>query len=247
MKTMFFLCSVPRAGNTLLSSLLNQNKKISVTANTLLCDVLYNLFTLKEHELFRNFPDHKSLDNIYNNVFNNYYQNWKSNTIIDRGPWGTPFNLFMLKKIIKKPKFIILYRPVLEVLASFAIIYKPENLEDYCDSLMDKRTGIVGKSLWSIQNIIENKENYALFNYSNLVENPKKIIKTIYDFIEVSYEGVRTKNLDQFSLNEVVYDDKVIGYCDLHKIKTKDISLNKYAIQDVLTKKIIDKYSNWGI
>jgi hypothetical protein len=246
MKSVFFLSSLPRAGNTLLSSLLNQNEKISVTANTLLCNVLYSLYILKENELFKNFPDHESLDNVYNNVFNNYYQNWKSNVIIDRGPWGTPDNLFMLKKIIEKPKFVILYRPVLECLASLIKIEKPINVEARCHELM-KNNGMIGKCLWSIKNIINNKENYVLFNYNNLIESPEKIIKSIYDFIEVPYEGVRTKNLDQFSLNGVFYNDEALGCYNKHKIKTNDISLNKYAIQDVLTKEIIDKYSNWDI
>ena len=247
MKNIFFLCSLPRAGNTLLSSLLNQNKKINVTANSLVCSILYNIFILKEDIIFKNFPDHASLDNVFKNVLNNYYQDWRSTTIIDRGVWGTPVNLFMLKKIIEKPKFIILYRPVLEVLASFVRIRKPDNVEDYCDDLMDKHNGTVGKALWSIENIIKQKENYVLFNYNNLVQNTEKIIKTIYNFIEVSYEEVRTKNLDQFSVNEVVYDDEAIGYPDLHKIKTDDISLNKYNIQDILTKEIINKYSGWDI
>jgi hypothetical protein len=79
--------------------------------------VLYQLHLLKENIIYKNFPDNKSLDNIIKNVFNNYYKDWKANFIIDRGPWGTPGNLSILKILINKPKFIILYRPVLECLA----------------------------------------------------------------------------------------------------------------------------------
>jgi hypothetical protein len=247
MKNIFFLCSLPRAGNTLFGSLLNQNKKINVTANTILCDLLYNIFILKQNLLFKNFPDHKSLDNVFKNVFNNYYQNWESDTIIDRGTWGTPDNLFLLKKIIEKPKFIILYRPVIEVLSSFVKIYKPKNIEDYCDNIMDKQNGMVGKSLWSIKNIIKTKENYILLNYNNLVEKPEEKIKEIYKYLNISYEGLKTKNLDQFSLNGVVYNDQEINCPDLHKIKTNEISLPRYDIRDILTKEIINKYLNWDI
>ena len=37
------------------------------------------------------------LKNVIKNVFNNYYKDWKHDYIIDRSPWGTPFNLSYLK------------------------------------------------------------------------------------------------------------------------------------------------------
>ena len=137
MKNIYFLIGLPRAGNTLLGSLLNQNKKISLTANTLLCDVIENIEVLKNSLIFKNFPDHNSLDNVIKNIFNNYYNDWNAEHIIDRGPWGTPSNLQNLKKIINKPKFIILYRPILEILASFVKIENPKNVEDACDDFMN--------------------------------------------------------------------------------------------------------------
>jgi len=59
MKDMKFICGMPRAGSTLLSSLLNQNKKISMTANSILPDLLFDCFKLTQSSIFRNFPDHK--------------------------------------------------------------------------------------------------------------------------------------------------------------------------------------------
>ena len=41
MKNIFFLSGLPRAGNTLLSSILNQNKNIACTANSILPNILY--------------------------------------------------------------------------------------------------------------------------------------------------------------------------------------------------------------
>jgi hypothetical protein len=119
MNNIYFLCGLPRAGNTLLGSIVNQSHHVKLTANTILTDVIYQLQLIKDYEIYKNFPDEKSFNNIIKNVFNNYYQNWKVDNIIDRGPWGTPGNLELLKLIIKKPKFVIIYRPVLECLASF--------------------------------------------------------------------------------------------------------------------------------
>ena len=178
-----FLCSMPRAGNTVLGSIINQNKKIKATPNSIMLDVLEELNRLKEKFIFKNFPDHKSLDNLIKLSFSTYYKDWKAELIIDRGPWGTPDNLKNLKKVIKKPKFIILYRPVKECLASFAKILmedkKVNNVDEHLINLLNKDTGFIGKSLWSINNLIKNKENYKIFYYKDLVNNPDLFLKNL--------------------------------------------------------------------
>lgn len=245
-KNIFFLSGLPRAGNTLLGSLINQNNKIKVTPNTILCDVLYQLFILKENLIFENFPDHQSFNNVLNNVFNNYYKDWKCNHVIDRGPWGTPVNLFILKQIIKKPKFIILYRPVVEVLASFVKIEKPQNIEKHCSELMDEENGVVGKYLFSIKNLIENKEDYIVIHYKNLCKNPIVEIKKIYKFLNVTYKKTNIKKLKQFSVNDIFYNDSVLKG-KLHEIRTDKVSYNEYDIKKILPNKVIKKYSNLDI
>jgi len=244
-KKFYFLCSMPRSGNTLLGSLINQNIKLNLTANTIITDIIYQLYLLKQNLIYKNFPDEKSLNNIIYNVFNNYYKNWKAKFIIDRGAWGTPTNLKLLKLIIKKPKFIILYRPVLECLASFVKIEKPFNIEKRCDELMSNN-GIIGKNLWSIKNIIQQKEKYIIFNYSNLITNTKKEINRIYKFLNINFFNHTLTNIKQFSINNIQYDDSVLNGC-FHTIRTKKIELNTYNINDYLPFTIIKKYSNLDI
>ena len=245
MNNIYFLCSLPRAGNTLLGSIVNQSQHVKVTANTILTDVIYQLQLVKEYEIYKNFPNEKSLDNIIKNVFNNYYENWKVDNIIDRGPWGTPGNLELLKLIIKKPKFIILYRPVLECLASFIKIEKPINLETRCHQLMSD-DGIIGKNLWSIKNIIKEKEDYLIINYKDFIKNPNKEIKTMFDYLEIPFTNFNLNNLKQFSANNVSYDDSIYKV-QLHSIRTDKIKLNKYNIEDYLPANIIKQYSNLDI
>jgi hypothetical protein len=243
MKKIFFLCSLPRAGNTLLGSLINQNKNVKVSANTILTDVLYQLCLLQHKEIYSNFPDEKSFMNIFNNVFNNYYKDWDCNYIIDRGPWGTPVNLTILKNLIKKPKFIILYRPALECLASFIKIEKPVNVKKRCDELMNET---IGKSLLSIKNIIKEKEDHIIINYSDLVNEPLNEINKIYKFLNIENFNHTFENIDDFSVNNVKYNDSVL-HAPLHKIRTNKIEFDKYKIQDYLTSDIIKQYSNLDI
>jgi sulfotransferase len=245
MKEIHFLSGLPRSGNTLLGSIINQNNKLNITANTILTDVILQLNLLKDYKIYKNFTDEKSLNNIIKNVFNNYYKDWKADFIIDRGLWGTPANLYLLKSIIKKPKFIILYRPVLECLASFIKIEKPINIETRCHELMEIN-GMIGKSLWSIKNIIKEKENYIIINYLDLLKNTKKQINKIYEFLNIENFNHKLKNIKQFSVNDIKYNDDVLNV-PLHKIRTNEIKLNKYSIKDYLPFNIIKQYSNLDI
>ena len=245
MKKYFFLNSLPRSSNTLLGTIINQNPQVSITANTILTDVIYQLHLLKNTEIYQNFPDEKSYNNIIKNVFNNYYKDYQSKFIITRGPWGTPFNLKSLKSIIKKPKFIILYRPVLECLASFIRIEKPLDIELKCHQLMDSN-GMIGKNLWSIKNTIESKEDYIIVNYSDLVNNPKNQINKIYKFLNIDTFKHKFKNFNQFTANEIQYNDDVLT-AELHKIKTDKIEMDEIKIEDYLPSNIIKEYSDLDI
>ena len=245
MKAYYFLSSLPRAGNTLLGSIINQSQSAKLTANTLLADVIYQLQLLKDNEIYKNFPDEQSLNNIIDNVFNNYYKDWNVDNIIDRGAWGTPYNLQALKTIIKKPKFIILYRPVLECLASFIKIEKPINVEERCHQLISDE-GMIGKNLWSIKNIIKEKENHMIIQYKDFIKNPNKEIKTIFDYLEIPFTNFDLSNLKQFSANNVNYNDSIYK-AQLHTIRTDKIELNKYNVEDYLPANIIKQYSNLDI
>jgi sulfotransferase len=245
MKEIHFLTGLPRSGNTLLGSIINQNPNLNLTANSILTDILYQLYLLKNNIVFNNFPDHDSLDNVIKNVFNNYYKNWKAKFIIDRSVWGTPANLKLLKSIVKKPKFIILYRPILECLASFIKIEKPSNVREKCHELMQEE-GMIGKSLWSIKNIIKEKENYIIIKYSNLIKTPIKETNKIYEFLNIDKFNHIFKKFNDFSANNIKYNDSVLN-APLHKIRTNQIKLNKYKIEDYLPADIIKQYSNLDI
>ena len=245
MKEIHFLTGLPRSGNTLLGSIINQNPNLNLTANSILTDIIYQLYLLKNSIVFNNFPDHDSLDNVIKNVFNNYYKNWKAKFIIDRSVWGTPANLKLLKSIVKKPKFIILYRPILECLASFIKIEKPSNVREKCHELMQEE-GMIGKSLWSIKNIIKEKENYIIIKYSNLIKTPIKETNKIYEFLNIDKFNHTFKKFNDFSANNIKYNDSVLK-APLHKIRTNQIKLNKYKIEDYLPADIIKQYSNLDI
>ena len=68
-KKYFFITGLPRTGNTLLSSLLNQNPDITATGDSVVPEIFYRVEEIKKINIYQNFPDEKSLDNINKNVF----------------------------------------------------------------------------------------------------------------------------------------------------------------------------------
>ena len=111
---------MPRSGNTLFASIMNQNPEIVCTANSITLEIMKDLFLLKKTDVFQNHPDHKSLDNILDSVFDNYYKDWPQQIIIDRGPVMTTGNFEVMQKHFKRPfKCIILLRDLMDVLASY--------------------------------------------------------------------------------------------------------------------------------
>ena len=122
-KKLFFLIAMPRSGNTLLASIMNQNKDLVVTANSITLEIMKELFLLKDTDVFQNFPDHQSLDNVLDMVYNLYYRDWPQQVIIDRGPvlaTANPGNFELMKKHLKGNfKCIVLLRNLMDVLASY--------------------------------------------------------------------------------------------------------------------------------
>ena len=99
-------------------------------------------------------------------------------------------------------------------------------------------TGVIGKNLLSIKNLIKEKEDYKIFYYDDLVNNTDRSLKNLSSFI-----GFKIKNynkLKQFSINNLYYQD---GIENLHKIRVNKIERRNYDINDYLPEDIIEKYS----
>jgi len=253
----FFLSGFPRAGNTLLASLLNQNPDIGACPNGLPMEVMKKLFLLHDHETFQTFPDHSSLNNLLDMVYSAYYKDWKYKYIFDRVPAGTPGNLMLLKKHLKQPiKIIFLIRPLLEVLASFikwankeptAYINKISSTVRQCHFLM-RKDGQIAKEIISLENLLkpENKHHALFIQYHDLIKNPLKTLNEIYQFFDIPKFKHRLV-VDQLKVNGIEIDDIVTGK-GLHMLRKK-IKLQKTNVRKLLPSEIIKAYEHlkWKI
>jgi sulfotransferase len=251
-KKIFFLAGFPRAGNTLLTSILNQNPDICCTPNNITLEIMKDLSLLKKTDIFQNYPDEQSLDNIMDEVYNLYYKNWSYKYIIDRGPAGTTGNLKLLKKHFKQEvKVIFLVRPILEVLASWItwasktpdsfIRKSAQNPTDMCHMLMNK-DGLITKELLCMQNLLkpENKHLVHFIDYKEIVEEPNPTLEGIYKFLDIPLFKHRFVNLDQVIVNGLGYDDTIMGK-GMHTIKTKKLIKSKTNV-NILPPEIIKQY-----
>ena len=86
---------------------------------------------------------------------------------------------------------------------------------------MNKEHGVFGKSIWSIINLIHNKENYLKINYYNLLENTDDQIKKIFNFFDLEYESLNTENIKSFSFAKIQYNDNILkgNFHELKKIR----------------------------
>ena len=252
-KKIFFLAGFPRAGNTLLTSILNQNPDICCTPNSITLEIMKDLFLLKKIDTFQNFPDEQSLNNVMDEVYNLYYKNWNYNYIIDRGPAGTISNLKLLKKHFKQEiKIIFLVRPILEVLASWIswmkktpdsfIRRRTKNPTEACHFLMSK-DGQIAKELLCMQNLLkpENKHMVHFVDYKEIVSKPGPTIKGIYKFLGIPSFKHRFVDLDQVIMNGMSYHDEGVLGKDMHTITTKKLIKSKTNVK-ILPPEIIKQY-----
>ena len=230
-KQLFFLIGMPRSGNTLFASIMNQNPKIACTANSITLEIMKDLFLLKETDVFQNYPDHKSLNNVLDSVFDIYYKDWPQDIIIDRGPVTTPGNLEVMQKHFKRPfKCIVLLRDLMDVLASLMKWYT-ENPSSYINkygyrtdeeklsAIMSKKA-VVAKDLEAIKNSYNYPEMCLYIKYDDLVTQPEKEIRRVYEFINMPYFNHTFKDLKQININGMGYDDTIVGK-NMHTIRTE--------------------------
>ena len=229
-RQLFFLVAQPRSGNTLFASIMNQNPEIVCTPNSITLEIMKDLFLLKDTDVFQNYPDHKSLNNILDAVFDIYYKDWPQRIIIDRGPVMTPGNFALMQKHFKRPfKCIVILRNLMDVLASYMKWYTEnpdafvnrfnlKNDEEKLNMIMNKN-GAVAKDLDAIKNAFNYPNICHFVKYDDLVTKPEEEIKKIYQFINVPYFEHRFDNLQQVKVNGIEYNDTIVGK-NMHNIRS---------------------------
>lgn len=261
-KKVYNIAGFPRAGNTLLGSLLNQHPKVMATAHSPIPDMMYQLEGARLAGTFQNFPDQKSFDSVLSNIILNYYKDWDADFIIERGDWITPFNFEQLQKYAPNEiKIVVLVRDILDIIKSFIDVCKEnpffhinmeynqinknslytDEIETKCDMIMQKES-YVDKVLYSLKWLINsgNMSNIKIVEYDDLVNNTQETMQDINNFYGLPEFKYKLKNFEQFKVNGMQYHDEYLQ-APLHQLKTDQIK--EVESDTVLPESVVRKYS----
>ena len=259
MKKYFYFTGLPRAGNTLLSAILNQNPSIYATGHSFLPDLFFPIKNAEQNSMrFKNYPCPVNLKNVYKNIIPNYYSHHDFKYIVERGDWLTPYNYNILESIAPNPiKVVILVRDILEIIKSYLKLCKDNpnyfynqiyksldsttlftnEIETKVDLMMTKGD-YIDTMLYSIYQLKKNNliKNFLLIDYNDLVNNPKETINKIYN-----YYGIEKYKHTFNNFKQPFYNDSILG-APMHSIRTKQIKKEPNNIQ--LPETVINKYKH---
>jgi hypothetical protein len=251
-KKFYFLFGPPRSGNTLLGSILNQNKEIAVTANSIVPHITEYLNFLKTDSTYKNFPDESSLNNVLYNVRNNYYMNWKQKYIIERCSLVNSISFNYCKQLYKDNfKSIILVRPLFDIIKSF--MYWCKNNKTFLhnskfkndDELINTLLSFDSKTFLEIRTIklIAHHTSNLIIEYDDLVNCTKECINKIYNHLNIPSFMHNLNTIEPFQVNGLSYHDEVFGE-NLHSVRNK---ICKNNIEIKLPQSIINSYKEFNI
>ena len=251
-KQLLFLVAQPRSGNTLFASIMNQNPEIAATPNSITLEIMKDLHLLKQTDVFLNYQDHKSLDNVLDSVFDTYYKDWPQRIIIDRGPVMTKGNFGLMQKHFKRPfKCIVLLRDLMDVLASYIKWFETEptafpnqykTLDEKLSHIMHKN-GAMAKELMSIQYLLKHPERAVFIKYDDLVMNPEKELRKVYTFLNLPYYQHQFTNLNQIIVNGMQYNDSIVGK-NMHTIRTEKVMKVENEYKNKIPQRFVKEYGH---
>lgn len=211
-KQFLFLAGLPRSGSTLLTSILNQNPDIFASSSSPVCNTLYWSHRLwSEQVALKANPNPTAVQAVLGSIIPSFYSTRTEQIIIDKAfSWGTPDNLSVLINALGyTPKFIVMDRPLEEILSSFhRLVAKSPQFDGSIDKMMDL-------PIMSHQNLLAQiPEQCFVVSYERLCNDTENLLEEFYDFIEQP----NFKHDLSYIVNTCTDDDKVWGLTDMHNI-----------------------------
>lgn len=263
-KKINFLCGLPRSGSTLLATLLNQHPQIYASPHS---DLLHGL-----SQMHQAFSTSESVQfglrvSAYQETIwtapQIFYGNTSQEIVIDKNFfWSTPENYKLAVKIGISPRFIVCYRPVIEVLASFVSksinnpnYYLNKELEKsnfYAKHYLNKNDALaeylmlehnlISHAILGLAHAKENEDTgmFKFVLYDDLVNNTQKIMQDIFELLKIEPVEINIENIKNiFKYN----DSNILGVEDFHTVRP---SIKKESIkpEDLFSDFILDKYKN---
>lgn len=218
-----FLSGMPRAGSTLLSSILSQNPDIHAEGNSALCQLMWDLHVSCEGPASEQLAANRRQDTQYDLVASLpslYYRDVAASSIVDKcRSWTLPANMDLIRRYITPdPKVIVLTRPVDEVLESFSKLRQANGLPGDVTDLTAPGSDPVMRSFAGVMCAKASDDKAFLFvEYADLCDEPQSTLDRIYEFC--GWEPF-AHDFDHVT-NPHPEDDTVYGLAGMHMIREK--------------------------
>jgi hypothetical protein len=263
MEKIFYLDGLYRSGNTVLSSIINQNPKIHSTELNPIPEFIFELDKISffsENSRRNYFSD--SIKEMMLGIHHSYYKTIKKPYLMSRSRhWLHPNNFNLIKKYLdSSPKIIYTVRPTLDILSSMTLLLRKDPyidkimfdigfpqlqylpIEDArCDFIMDS-SGLLASSFVGLNNgLLEENKNFVHFvHYDDLLNYPETTMKNIYNFLEIDFF-----NHDFNNIKKIEKDNDEINNNpkNLHDVR---LNLKKTSpdYKEVLSDYVINKYKD---
>jgi sulfotransferase len=265
MKKIYFMGGLPRSGSTLLTCLLNQNPTIFAShASEVLTIMNKYKYMIADFEVVKLGLMTENYFSVYRDIPQSFYKNETKPIIIDKNRgWGAPYSLEIANDFTDNIKIIYVYRPILEVLASYIQLlnknpktnhidleirnqdfltqyYRP--IDDVrCDYLM-RPNSVIDTALLALGVALkeEYKHLFHVVNYDDLVTNTQETLSGIYNFLGIDDYTHDLENLESYWNSE---DANVFGLPGLHEVRSQ-IKKESVPPERVLSNYVMEKYKN---
>ena len=264
-KTFYFMAGLPRAGSTLLSTLLNQNPRFYSGPSSPVLGTMYNIHDhFQVNELYTGYPKPDQVNEMVGSVIKHWYSDIEEEVIFDKNRAWTARVPFIEGYIGQQAKIIVPVRRIDEILTSMlTMIHRnpfeegqprinfvdeqlvksniPINDENRCQCLINQG-GIVWESLNATKLGMEEGygDKFHFVDYNDLVEDPQKELNDIYEFLnEEPYEHTFDNLFNKHREDDLT----TYGLGDMHQVhsKLKKTSSNP---DEVLSDSIIELYNS---
>jgi len=260
------MAGLPRAGSTLLSTLLNQNPRIYSGPSSPVLGAMYSTHeNFQSNELYTGYPKPNQVNEIIGSVIEHWYSDIDKPVVIDKNRAWCARVPFIEGYIKQDAKVIVPVRRVDEILASILTMIKrnpfqegqprinfvdeqlvkfniPINDENRCQYLLSNQGGIVWESLNATKLGVEegHSDKFLFVDYNDLVKDPQKELNEIYEFLgEEPFEHT----FDNLSNDHREDDITTYGLGDMHEVHSK---LKKVSPDpsEILPDSIIELYNS---
>ena len=260
------MAGLPRAGSTLLSTLLNQNPRIYSGPSSPVLGAMYATHeNFQSNELYTGYPKPDQVNEIIGSVIEHWYSDIDKPVVIDKNRAWCARVPFIEGYIKQEAKVIVPVRRIDEILASILRMIKrnpfkegqprinfvdeqlvkfniPINDENRCQYLLSNQGGIVWESLNATKLGVDegHSDKFLFVDYNDLVKDPQKELNEIYEFLgEEPFEHT----FENLSNDHREDDITTYGLSDMHEVHSE---LKKVSTDpsEILPDSIIELYNS---